>query len=91
MCTSNYLIENAIRNLTFFLALPEDDCASIWNLSMEQCKNTHPSSFLLGDIDLNDTHLVCERIPRQLVWVGVVRQMYLIIYQGFYIYIIYDN
>lgn len=90
MYSSNYLIENALRNLPFFLALPENDFASSWSLSLaqcKQCKSTHPSSYLLVDIDLNDPHLVCERIPSQLVWVGVARQMYTIIYQGIYIYI----
>lgn len=58
-------------------------------LSMEQCKQSQPSSYLMGDIDLNDPHLVCVRIPRQLqiVWVGVVRQIYTSIDQ--YIYIIF--
>lgn len=51
---------------------------------MRQCRKSQPSSYLLGDFDLKDPHLVCLRIPRQLpvVWVGVIRQIYTSIDQG---------
>lgn len=71
---------------TIFVALPDNGYASSWMLSMEQCKQSHPPTYLLGDIDLNDPHLVCERIPHnlQLVWVGVVHQIHTGIDQGIY-------
>lgn len=55
---------------------------------MEQCKRSQPSTYLLGNIDLNDSSLVCERIPSQLqvFWVGVARQKYISIDQGIYSY-----
>lgn len=58
---------------------------------MEHCRNSQPSTYLLGDINLNDPHLVCERMPPQLkvVWVGVARQKYKSIDQG--IYLIYHR
>lgn len=53
---------------------------------MKHCKTSQQSTYLMGNIDLNDPHLVCERIPRhiQVVWVGVVRQIYTSIDQGIY-------
>lgn len=70
------------------LALPDNGYASNWRLSMEQCKRSQPSTYLLGNIDLNDSSLVCERIPSQLqvFWVGVARQKYISIDQGIYSY-----
>lgn len=55
---------------------------------MEQCKQSQPSTYLLGDFNLNNPHLVCDLIPRQLqvVWVGVVRQIYTNIDEGIYEY-----
>lgn len=32
---------------------------------MEQYKNSQPSTYLLGDFNLNDPHMVCKRIPPQ--------------------------
>lgn len=51
---------------------------------MEQCRESQPSTYLLGDINLNDPGLVCERVPSQfkLVWVGVAQQIYTSIDQG---------
>lgn len=70
------------------LALPDNGYASNWSLSMEQCKRSQPSTYLLGNIDLNDSSLVCERIPsqHQVFWVGVARQKYISIDQGIYSY-----
>lgn len=44
-----------------------------WSLSMEHCKQSQPSTYLLGDFNLTNPHPVCARIPGQLqvVWVGV--------------------
>lgn len=55
---------------------------------MEQCRTSQPSSYLLGDVDLNDPYLVCSLIPRQLqvVWLGVARQKYTSIDQGTIMY-----
>lgn len=51
---------------------------------MKQCTQSHSSTYLLGDFDLNGPHQVCERIPHnlQLVWIGVARQTYTSIDQG---------
>lgn len=69
-----------------FVALPRNGYASSWSLSMEQCRKSHPSTYLLGDFDLDDPKQVCEHIPHnlQLVWVGVARQIYTTIDQGMY-------
>lgn len=58
--------------------------ASNWSLSMEQCRTSQPSTYLFGDFDLYHPSLVCERLPRLLliVWVGVARQKYTSIDQG---------
>lgn len=55
------------------MTLPDNGYENDWSASMEQCKNTHPSTYLLGDIDLKISKRVCERIPRQLqiVWICV--------------------
>lgn len=51
---------------------------------MEQCRKSQPSTYLLGDIDLNKPRLVCLRLPHQVqvFWVGVARQKYTSIDQG---------
>lgn len=71
---------------TIFVALPDNGYASSWTLSMKHCKNSHPSTYLLGDIDLNNPHLVCRHIPHnlQLVWVAVLHQIHIGIDQGIY-------
>lgn len=53
---------------------------------MEQCRKSHPSTYLLGDFDLDYPKQVCEHIPQnlQLFWVGVARQIYTTIDQGMY-------
>lgn len=73
----------------FFLALPDNEYASSWSLSMEQCKKSQTSTYLLGDFNMSNPHLVCSFIPRsiQVVWVGVVRQKYTSIDQGIYKYL----
>lgn len=57
---------------------------------MEQCKKARNSTYLLGDIDLTDPHLICLSKPSQfqVFWVGVARQVYTSIDQGIYEYII---
>lgn len=69
-----------------FVALSSTGYGSSWSLSMEQCRKSNPSTYLLGDFDLDDPKQVCERIPHnlQLVWVGVARQIYTSIEQGMY-------
>lgn len=51
---------------------------------MEQCRKSQPSTYLLGDIDLNKPRLVCLRLPHQVqvFWVGVARQKFPSIDQG---------
>lgn len=45
---------------------------------MEQCRKSQPSTYLLGDINMINPDMVCSHIQRQLqvVWLGVVRQIY---------------
>lgn len=56
---------------------------------MEQCRESQLSSYLFGDIILNNPRLVCNRMPPQfkVLWVGVARQMYTSIDQGMYLII----
>lgn len=70
----------------FFIAIPGNGEASNWGVSMKQCRNLQPSSYLFGDFNLNKPHLVCEHISSniQVFWVGVVRQIYTNIDQGKY-------
>eukprot|EP00105_Crassostrea_gigas_P038717 XP_019922865.1 PREDICTED: uncharacterized protein LOC105328445 [Crassostrea gigas] len=52
--------------------------ASSWNLSMEQCRIQH-SSYLLGEVILNNPRILCNKIIQfhiSVVWVGVRRQKY---------------
>lgn len=51
---------------------------------MEQCKKSQPSTYLFGDINMSNPDMVCLHIQRQLqlVWLGVVRQIYTSIDQG---------
>lgn len=51
------LKDNLLRQLTFFLQLLDNSLASNWSLSMTQCTKSQPSTYLLGDNDLNDPHL----------------------------------
>lgn len=69
-----------------FVALPRNGYASSWSLSMEHCRKSHPSTYLLGDFNLDYPKLVCEHISQnlQLFWVGVARQIYTTIDQGMY-------
>lgn len=68
------------------LEIPDNSYASSWSLSMEQCRKSHPSTYLLGDFDLDDPVQVCADIPKnlQLAWVGVARQIYTSIDQGMF-------
>lgn len=83
------IVWKALRYLPFFLELPDNGYASSWTLSMEQCRESQLSSYLLGDIILNNPRLVCNRMPPQfkVLWVGVARQMYTSIDQGMYLII----
>lgn len=51
---------------------------------MEQCINSDPPYYLLGNVSLGDPHHICNITIRQLdvVWIGVVRQIYASIDQG---------
>lgn len=73
----------------FFLDKPDNGYASSWNLSMEQCRKSRHSGYLLGDVILNNPRLVCRKIQsRSVVWVGVRRQKYKNVDQGIYKYLI---
>lgn len=69
-----------------FVALPHNGHANSWSVSMKQCRESHPSTYLLGNFDLDYPYQVCKRIPQnlQLFWVGVARQIYTTIDQGMY-------
>lgn len=73
-----------ITRLINCLALPENEYASNWSLSTEQCKHSQPSTYLLGDFNLNSPHLVCSHIPSeiQVFGVGVTRHIYTSIDKG---------
>lgn len=53
---------------------------------MEQCKNSNPPHYLLGNIRLNDSRFVCGSLNYKVgvVWVGVARQFYTSIDKGIY-------
>nr|XP_034321994.1 uncharacterized protein LOC105348832 [Crassostrea gigas] len=74
------ILQKVCENMT----LPDNDFASNWTLSMKQCKTSKRSTYLWGDFDLNKPRQTCERIPYnlQLVWIGVARQPYTSIDQG---------
>lgn len=60
---------------------------------MEQCKNSHSPYYLLGNISLDDPQYICKIIIHrsQVVWIGVVRQIYTSIDQGILIlYFIFE-
>lgn len=71
---------------TLFVAWPDYDYARSWSLSMEQCKISQMSTYLLGHIDLTKPKQVCLSIPQeiQVLWIGVARQIYASIDQGIY-------
>lgn len=62
--------------------IPDNSLASSWYLSMEQCRKSQPSAYLMGEINLNNPDLVCTNITHQVVWVGVARHKYKSIDQG---------
>lgn len=73
--------------LLYFLLFPgkpDNGNANSWNVSMEQCKNSHSPYYLLGNISLDDPQYICKIIIHrsQVVWIGVVRQIYTSIDQG---------
>lgn len=63
----------SLKGLCENSTLSNKDYASNWNLAMEQCRKSQLSTYLLGDINLTDPGLVCERVPHQfdVFWVGV--------------------
>lgn len=67
---------------------PKNGNANSWNVSMEQCIHSDPPYNLLGNVSLDDPHHICNITIRQLdvVWIGVVRQIYTSIDQGLKIY-----
>lgn len=72
----------------FFLDIPDNDFASSWNLSMEQCRKSRHSGYLFGEVILNNPRFVCTQLPSHLlvVWVGVRRQKYKNVDRGIYEY-----
>lgn len=69
------------------LGRPDFGYANSWNDSMEQCKNSQPPYYLLGDVRLNNPDHACISLNYQfpLVWIGVVRQVYTSIDKGMYL------
>lgn len=67
----------------FFPDVTENGYASSWNLSMEQCR-MQQSSYLLGEVILNNPRILCLQMPSDIlvVWVGVRRQKYKNVDQG---------
>lgn len=67
-----------------FPGIPDNGNANSWNVSMEQCKNSHPPYYLLGNISLDDPQYICNIIihQSQVVWIGVVRHIYTSTDQG---------
>uniref|UniRef100_A0A8W8NY72 WSC domain-containing protein n=1 Tax=Magallana gigas TaxID=29159 RepID=A0A8W8NY72_MAGGI len=57
---------------------PDNDYARSWSSSMEQCKISQMSTYLLGHIDLTKPNQVCSPIPHgiEVFWIGVARQIY---------------
>lgn len=74
--------------LVFFLDIPDNGFASSWNLSMEQCRKSRHSAYVLGEVILSNPRLVCNKLPSDLlvVWVGVRRQKYTNVDRGKYEY-----
>lgn len=84
------VILKRITMFNFFLDKPDNGFASSWNLSMEQCRTSRHSGYLLGDVILNNPRLVCKKIQsHSVIWVGVRRQKYKNVDQGIYKYLIH--
>lgn len=84
------VILKRITMFNFFLDKPDNGFAGSWNLSMEQCRKSRHSGYLLGDVILNNPRLVCREIQsHSVIWVGVRRQKYKNVDQGIYEYLIY--
>lgn len=68
--------------------LPNKSHASNWTISVEQCKQSTPSYYLYGNVNLNNPHPVgqCSFLHHQtdVFWLGVARQTYISIDQGIY-------
>lgn len=67
-----------------FPEIPDNGNANSWNVSMDQCKNSHSPNYLLGNVSLDDPHPICNITfnRSQVFWIGVVRQIYTSIDQG---------
>lgn len=74
----------------FSLDIIDTGFASNWTLSMEQCRKHH-SSYLFGDVILNNPRHLCSQIKSDIlvVWVGVRRQKYKNVDQGIYKHLIF--
>lgn len=84
------VILKRITMFNFFLDKPVNGFARSWNLSMEQCRTSRHSGYLLGDVILNNPRLVCKKIQsHSVIWVGVRRQKYKNVDQGIYKYLIH--
>lgn len=70
--------------LLLFPEIPDNGNANSWNVSMEQCKKSRPPYYLLGSVSLDDPQYICNISihQSQVVWIGVVRQIYTSIDQG---------
>lgn len=64
--------------------LPDESNASNWTISVEQCKQSTLSYYLLGDVNLTNPHDECIIINHKsdVFWLGVARQTYTSIDQG---------
>lgn len=84
------VILKRITMFNFFLDKLDNGYARSWNLSMEQCRKSRHSGYLLGDVILNNPRLVCREIQsHSVIWVGVRRQKYKNVDQGIYKYLIH--
>lgn len=80
------IVSKRISMFSFLLEIPDNGYASSWSSSMEQCKNSETSNYLLGDIGLKYPYIACILFNYKfnVFWVGVARQVYTSIDQGVY-------
>lgn len=80
------------KDYFIFPGIPNNGYKSGWSLSMKQCKESRPSHYLLGNVNLTYPHLTCSFVSYQshVVWIGVRRQIYTSINLGMS-YFIFDR
>lgn len=61
---------------------PDNGFPDSWIHSMEQCKSSESPFYLLGDVNLHDPQLACISLIPSSVWIGVGRERYTSIDQG---------